>query len=146
MFMRYEYLSHHRGAFQCMTGLTVSEFNRLVSEVGPLYTTIARKRLARPDRIRAPGAGHPFSLDFRNSLLLTLIWLRQYPTGEMLGHFFGVSEPTVRRTLARILPALKAAGRASFRWTDRKRGRSLVEIMHDCPESAVVMETFEQKR
>lgn len=80
-----------------MTDLTVPEFNKLMIEAAPLCAATERERLARPDRIRAPGAGHPFSLDHRDSLLLTLIWLRQYPVAEVLGYFFGVSEPTARR-------------------------------------------------
>ncbi|MEA3376277.1 MAG: transposase family protein [Chloroflexota bacterium] len=145
MFMRYEYLSDHPRVFRSMTGLTVSEFDQSVVEVEPFYAATERKRLARPDRVRAPGAGHPFSLGYRDSLLMTLIWLRQYPVGEVLGYFFGVSEPTARRTVGRMLPALEAAGRVTFRWPNRKQGRSLPEILDECPEVAVVIDTFEQR-
>ena len=145
MLMRYEYLSDHPRVFRSMTGLTVPEFDQTVVEVEPLYEATERERLARPDRIRAPGAGHPFELGYRDSLLLTLIWLRQYPTGEVLGYFFGVSEPTARRTVKRMLPALEAAGRATFRWPNREQGHSLPEILEDCPELAVVIDSFEQR-
>ena len=119
MLMRYKYLSEHPTVFRSMTGLSVSEFDQLVIEVAPNYEVTERERLARPDRLRAPGAGHPFELDYRDGLLLTMIWLRQYPTGEVLGYFFGVSEPTARRSVKRVLPALEAAGRATFRWPER---------------------------
>jgi hypothetical protein len=145
MFMRYEYLSEHPRVFRSMTGLEISEFDQMVVEVEPCYEVTERKRLARPDRVRAHGAGHPFELDYRDSLLLTLIWLRQYPTGEVLGYFFGVSEPTARRTVKRMVPALEAAGRATFRWPNQKHGRSLPEILEDCPEVAVVIDSFEQR-
>jgi len=145
MLMRYRYLSRYPRVFRSMTGLTVAEFNRLQSEISPFYTLTERQRLARSDRVRAPGAGHPFSLSFGDSLLLTLVWLRQYPVGEVLGYFFGVSEPTARRTIKRMLPALEAAGRATFRWPDRKQGRCLPEILEDCPEVAVVIDSFEQR-
>ena len=111
MFMRYEYLSEHPRVFRSMTGLAVSEFDELAIDVKPFYETTEQERLARPDRVRAPGGGHPFELDYRDSLLLATIWLRQYPVGEVLGYFFGVSEPTARRTVKRMLPALEAAGR-----------------------------------
>ena len=145
MLMRYKYLSKHSTVFRSMTGLSISEFDQMVVEVEPHHEATERERLARPDRIRALGAGHPFELDYRDSLLLTMIWLRQYPTGAVLGYFFGVSEPTARRTVKRVLPALEAAGRATFRWPDRKRGRSLPEILEDCPEVAVVIDSFEQR-
>ena len=113
-----------------MTGLAVSEFDELVIDVEPFYETTEQERLTRPDRIRASGGGHPFELDYRDSLLLTTIWLRQYLVGEVLGYFFGVSEPTAQRTLKRMLPALEAAGRATFRWPKRKQGRDLCEFIH----------------
>ena len=69
-------------------------------------------------------------------MLLTLVWLRLYPTGVVLGYFFGIAESSVRRMLARFLPVLGAAGRATFRWPKRKQGRSLPEILEDCPEVA----------
>jgi hypothetical protein len=145
MLMRFEHLSKHPSVFRSMTGVMVSEFEQLEVEVEPFYEQRERERLARPDRLRAPGAGHPFELAYRDSLLATLIWLRQYPTGEVLGYFFGVSEPTARRTVRRMLPALAAAGWATFRWPDRKQGRSLPEILEDCPEVAVVIDSFEQR-
>lgn len=145
MLMRYRRLSRYPRVFRSMTGLSVAEFNQLRREIVPLYQVTEQQRLARPDRVRASGAGHPFSLDLRDSLLLTLIWLRQYPVGEVLGYFFGVSEPTARRTTQRLLPVLEAAGRATFRWPDRHRGRSLPEILVDCPELAVVIDSFEQR-
>jgi hypothetical protein len=73
MFMRHEYLSEHARVFRSMTGLAVSEFDQLAIDVAPYHRTTERKRLARPDRIRALGAGHPFELDYRDSLLLTVI-------------------------------------------------------------------------
>lgn len=44
-----------------------------------------------------------------------------------------------------MLPALETAGCATFRWPDRRRGRSLPEILDDCPEVAVVIDTFAQQ-
>jgi hypothetical protein len=102
MFMRYQYLSEHLRVFRSMTGLSISEFDRMVVEVEPHYETTERECLARPDRTRASGAGHPFELDYRDSLLSTMVWLRQYPVGEVLGYFFGVSEPTARRAVKRV--------------------------------------------
>ena len=67
MFMRHDYLSEHPRVFRSMTGLAVSEFDQLAVGVVPYYETTEQERLARPDRIRAPGAGHPFELDYRDS-------------------------------------------------------------------------------
>jgi hypothetical protein len=145
MLMRYAYLSQHPQVFRSMTGLTTAEFNDLLDELRPFFEASEVERLVRPDRIRALGAGHPWGLDYRDGVLLTLIWLRQYPTGVVLGYFFGIGESSVRRTLARFLPVLEAAGRATFRWPNRKQGRKLPEILEDCPEVAVIIDSFEQQ-
>jgi len=145
MLMRFKYLRQHPRVFRSVTGLTIPEFKGLLGELRPFFEAHEAKRLAHPDRIRAPGAGHPWGLDYRDSVLLTLVWLRLYPTGVVLGYFFGIAESSVRRTLARFLPVLEAAGRATFRWPNRKQGRKLPEILEDCPEVAVIIDSFEQQ-
>jgi hypothetical protein len=90
MLMRYAYLSQHPQVFRSMTGLRTAEFNDLLDELRPFFEASEAERLARPDRIRALGAGHPWGLDYRDGVLLTLVWLRQYPTGVVLGYFFGL--------------------------------------------------------
>jgi transposase len=83
----------------------------------------------------------------RGQILLTVIWLRQYPTHEVLGYLFGVSDSTVSRVIQRVLPLLEQAGRDPMRLPDpgRKRRRSLDELLRDTPELAVVIDSFEQK-
>ncbi|MCK4472340.1 MAG: transposase family protein, partial [Anaerolineae bacterium] len=116
MLMRFKYLCQHPRVFRSVTGLTIAEFKELLGELWPFFEAHETKRLAHPGRVRAPGAGHPWGLDYRDGVLLTLVWLRLYPTGVVLGYFFGITESSVRRTLARFLPVLEAAGRATFRW------------------------------
>lgn len=145
MFMRYEYLSRYPRVFRSVTGLAIAEFNGLLNELRSFFEDSEARRLMRRDRVRAPGAGHPWALDYRDGVLLTLVWLRLYPTGVVLGYFFGIGETSVRRTLRRFRPVLEAAGRATFRWPNRKQGRKLPEILEDCPEIAVIVDSFEQQ-
>lgn len=145
MFMRYEHLSRYPRVFRSVTGLAIAEFKDLLIELRPFFEANEVKRLTRPGRKRAPGAGHPWELDYHNGVLLTLVWLRLYPTGVVLGYFFGIGETSVRRTLTRFRPVLEAAGRATFRWPNQKQGRKLPEILEDCPQVAVIIDSFEQR-
>ena len=147
MILRYEYLSQHTKVFQSMTGLRVSEFDALVEAVLPGYQAAEESRLSRPDRQRAMGAGHPFALEDGDHILLTVAWLRVYPTHEVLGYLFGVSAITAGRTIKRVLPVLEPAGRDTMRLPDpgKKRGRSLDDLLRDTPELAVVIDSFEQR-
>jgi len=147
MMMRYAWLSRYPVVFQSVTGLRVGEFDQLVDDVLPMYAATEQARLERAERQRAMGAGHPFELKMRDHLLLTGVWLRVYPTHEVLGYLFGVSDSTVSRLIRRVLPVLEQAGRDTMRMPDpgRKRRRKLDELLQDTPELVVVIDTFEQR-
>jgi hypothetical protein len=145
--MRYEHLSQQPSVFLSVTGLRVGEFDQLYEEVLPAYQEAEVRRLERPDRQRAIGGGLSPELDARDQLLLTVVWLRVYPTNEVLGYLFGVSDSTVSRVIQRVLPVLEAAGRDTMRLPDpgRKRRKQLDELLRDIPQLAVVIDSFEQK-
>jgi hypothetical protein len=106
-----------------------------------------RLTLNRPTRLRAIGGGHPFALPFDEQVLLTVMWLRLYPTHEVLGFLFRVDSTTVSRLLRRIIPILAQAGKDTMRMPDpgRKHRRHFDELLRDLPELAVVIDTFEQR-
>jgi hypothetical protein len=147
MIMRYEHLKRHPNVLLKMTGLRISEFDALVDDLLPRWVEMEHERLSRPDRERAMGGGRNQELAGRDQMLLTVVWLRVYPTHEVLGYLFGVSDSTVSRIIQRVLPVLEQAGRDTMRMPDpgRKRRRSLDQLLHDTPELAVVIDSFEQK-
>lgn len=147
MIARYGHLTGHANIFVTMTGLRAAEFEQLVEDVLPRFAEAEAQRLSRPDRQRAIGGGHPFELEPINQVLLTVIWLRQYPTYEVLGYLFGVSDTTVGRVIKRVLPLLEAAGRDTMRMPDpgKKQRRQLDELLRATPELAVIIDTFEQR-
>ena len=147
MILRDRYLTRHPAVFRAMTGLTVAEFAALAADVLPAYAVAERDRLARPARRRAIGGGRAFGLAPRDRLLLAVVWLRRYPTNLVLGYLFGVSEPTARRAVARLVPLLAAAGLDTMRLPDPGRGhrRDLDALLAATPGLAVLVDTFEQR-
>lgn len=147
MIMRYEYLNQHPTVFLKMTGLRVNEFDALIDDILPQFVQAEHKRLERADRQRQIGGGRDPELDERDQILLTVVWLRVYPTQEVMGYLFGVSDSTVSRIIQHVLPILEQAGRDTMRMPDpgRKRRRSLDQLLQDTPELAVVIDSFEQK-
>jgi hypothetical protein len=147
MIMRYEYLSQHPTVFLSVTGLRIREFDRLYADILPDYQASETGRLERSDRQRAIGGGLSPQLDERDQILLTVVWLRVYPTNEVLGYLFGVSDSTASRYMHRVLGVLEQAGQDTMRLPDpgRKRRKHLDELLADIPELAVVIDSFEQK-
>lgn len=148
MIFKYKTLSRNPTIFRAVTGLKPGEFDEYVE---PLVIKVAaeeRKRLERDDRCRAVGGGRSHELDWREQFLLTLVWLRLYPTYEVLGYFFGVSDTSAHRIVQRCLPWLAALGRTQIQRSQahagRKRGYSLEAIFDQVPGLAVIVDTFEQ--
>jgi hypothetical protein len=147
MIAQYDYLHRHPTVFRAMTGLTLDEFALVLSRFAPAYTVAEHQRHARPNRQRAICAGPPFHLEQRDQLLVTRVWLRRYPTHEVLAWLFGVSDSTVLRIVARRVPVLDELGQDTMRFPDpgRHHRRAFDALLADLPELAVVIDTFEQK-
>lgn len=147
MIARLDHLRKHPSVFRHLTGLTVPAFDALAADVVPAVEAAHRKTLDRPGRQRAIGAGGAFGLTTRDQVLLAVVWLRQYPTQEVLGFRFGVSDSTALRAIRRCLPALEQAGKDTMRMPDPGPGRrkKLPALLADTPGLAVVIDTFEPR-
>lgn len=147
MIGRSAWLTQHPTVFRAMTGISVPEYRHIVTELEGTYAAAERRRLARPDRRRAIGGGRRFILSLADQVVLTIVWLRQYPTFPVLGYLFGLDDRPASRIVARILPLLEAAGRDSMRLPDPgpHHRRDLPQLLKHTPGLLVLVETFEQR-
>src|SRR3954454_12971964 len=147
MIARLDRLRTHPSVFRHLTGLTVPAFDALAADVVPAVEAAHRKTLDRPDRQRAIGAGGEFGLTTADQFLLTVVWLRQYPTQECLGYLFGASDSTALRAVRRCLPALEGPGQDRMRRPAAGKGkrRDLPALLAGTPGLAVIVDTFEQR-
>ena len=122
-------------------------FDELNEEIEPKFMEAEAERLERPERQRAMGGGRNAAIESCDQLLMSLICLRCYPKQHVLGYLFGVSDSSVSRILARLLPLLEASGRDTMRLPDpgRKQRRELNELLLETPALAVLIDTFEQR-
>ncbi len=140
MRIRYSELKLHPNVLHSLTGLRPAEFEQFVGDVRPLLAVAQWERLTRSprrpegERKRAIGGGHPFSLPPHEQIVLSIMWLRLYPTHEVLAFLFGVDPSTVSRLLSRILPVLAQAGKDTMRMPDpgRKHRRSSGNSERSC--------------
>jgi hypothetical protein len=103
------YQLHQRSKqFQSFVGLSVEQFDKYHKAISTDYAEYERKRLDRPDRQRAVGAGRHFRLSLQDQMMMTLIWLRLYLTYPLLGYLFGLDQSNVYRNIRMMMPLLKA--------------------------------------
>ena len=146
MLLRLQRLRAFPAIFRNLTGVTLALFDQLLPSLRRDFADRRRQRLQRPNRQRAFGGGDDFDLAVEDQFLLTIFWLRHYPTQEVLGYLFDVSDSTAKRAIDRCLPLLEAAGQDSMRLPDPGRGRrkGLSTLLKDTPDVAVLIDTFEQ--
>ena len=149
MIFKYTNLKKHPSVFRAATGLTSREFDDYAAPLAIKLAEEGRKALERSDRQRAIGGGRNQDLDGRDQFLLTVVWLRLYPTYEVLGYLFGISDSSAYRVVKRCLPLLEEAGRKEIQHSRahaaRKRGYNLEGIFEQIPGLAVIVDAFEQE-
>src|SRR6266542_3734891 len=104
--LTYAFLKERPAKLRAVTGLTVAEFEQLYQEVAARYDAAEASRLDRPNRQRRRGAGRKFRAPLVDRLLLVLIWLRVYPTYEVLGLLFDLDQSRMGRQIRCLLPLL----------------------------------------
>jgi hypothetical protein len=136
MLMRYRYLRICPDVFWKLTGLSLVEFHNLMKDVVPCYRAAEHTRRNHTGRKRAVGGGNHCVLNVTDQVLMTLIWLHRHPHQEVLGHGFGVSQPTVWRYIEKVTPLLEATIRERVTTQDpgRKQRLRLGELFEEIPE------------
>lgn len=141
--LSYPHLRRYEKKFRHLSGLSVAEFDELYRRFEPAWIQAEKERLQGRVRQRAVGGGVDYLLDLDTRLLLVLVWMRHYLTGEALGYLFGVSQSCVSRTLARLLPVLAAVEKRELLPPSGKR-RSLVHFERDEPDLFAIFDATEQ--
>ena len=148
---RYDDLCRHPAAFPSLTGLTRAEFDELVprferAEREVRARSATTRREGKP-RVNAPGAGPRHAHDARTRLLMALVWLRVYPTYEVLGFFFGLHKRNAQLNVRGALAALDSLDDFPLDRPTRERPkmRSAAEVMAAFPQVRLVIDGKEQR-
>ncbi len=163
--LRAAQLQKRPAAFQRLTGVTPTEFDTILELSTPLWHDANTRRLNNRKRSRAIGAGAKFHLELHALLLMTLIYLRQYCTQELIGWLlFDLDKSNVSRNIALFLPTLESALPSPIRaktlqaepdqtppagWSTAKRRKigTLREFLEVFPEfEDVIVDSTEQER
>lgn len=141
--LSYPSLRRQEKQFHHLSGLSVAEFDELYRRFEPAWVKAESVRLQQRERQRQPGGGGDYRLDLDTQLLLLMVWLRHYPTTELLGYLFGVSQSTASRTITRLLPVLAEVAEQEIQPPTGKR-RSLAHFEREEPDLFAIFDATEQ--
>jgi hypothetical protein len=147
--IRYATLRLTPKIFPALTGVTLAEFERLAEDFAAAH---ARARAASTHtkkgtpRQRAAGAGAPPSLDLPNRLLIALVWLRVYPTYEILGWLFGLEKSNAWENVQDALAVLETLADFPFERpaADRAKLATPAAVLAAFPAVKVILDGKEQ--
>src|SRR5262245_54937298 len=108
----YKALQTDRRQFLALTGLTLAEFQRLLTAFPQAYQQHypANQTAEGQPRRRAVGAGCKGRLEqAEEKLLFLLVYLKTYPLQVVMGELFDLSTPQVNYWIHRLLPLLRSA-------------------------------------
>ena len=93
-----------------LTGLRVSEFEALLPSFGDAWDDFIRETFEREGRQRAVGAVRKAHLKgLEDKLLFILMYFRLYPTQEVQGFLFGMSQAQANQWIHRLTGVLNQA-------------------------------------
>src|SRR3954465_15428168 len=147
--LSYEELCRHPAAFPSLTGMTRAEFDCLLARFRQAEADLRASSQSTPrggkPRARAPGAGPPYGRGAADRLLMALLWLRVYPTYEVLGFFFGLHKRNAQLNVIAALEVLDSLSGFPFDrpGPDRKKARSAAEVMAAFPAVRVIIDAKE---
>ena len=123
---------------RALTSLDGAAFGRLEKRfAGVLATQRAAQTQAGLPRQRAAGGGRTGTLpDAQAKLFFILFYLKAYPTQDVMGWFFGLSQPQVCAWVKQLLPLLQTLLRAEL---PARHGRTLAEVLAQLPEVQEVL-------
>jgi DDE superfamily endonuclease/Helix-turn-helix of DDE superfamily endonuclease len=108
----YQALQADRRQFLALTGLTLSEFQLLLTAFPQAYQQLypANQTAEGQPRQRSVGGGCKGRLEQpEEKLLFLLVYLKTYPLQAVMGELFGLSQPQVNYWMHRLLPVLRSA-------------------------------------
>jgi hypothetical protein len=148
----YDSLLRYPSAFRSLTGLSPAEFDALLQD---FVDAQRRRRQASTTtrrgqpRRRAAGAGHPHDHDHRHRLLMALVWLRVYPTYEVLGFYFGLHKRNAQLNVRDVLDTLDTLDDFPFDRPDRDATRRRLstpeQVMAAFPQVRLIVDGKEQR-
>ncbi|MEL6457884.1 MAG: transposase family protein [Cyanobacteria bacterium J06621_15] len=100
------YIEKHPQEAQRLVGINFDQLKQLMKQAIAMHAEVESEAELKKTRIIKKGGGRKRKLSLEEQILLTLIYLRQFTTFQLLGIQFGVSEITANDTFNYWFPLL----------------------------------------
>jgi hypothetical protein len=102
-----EYIENNPQETQRLVGLKYEQLQQLIIVAEALHVQKQAKKESDKTRIIAKGGGRKPKLSVKEQIILTLVYLRQMTTFQLLGIQFDVSESTANDTFNYWFPLMR---------------------------------------
>jgi hypothetical protein len=144
--LNYGVLSKSPSHFKNFTGLTIQEFDTLNQQVIANYPAFEATRLARTNRRRAVGAGHPFNLNLSDRLLMLLVYYHLYISSNLMAYLFNLTQSNILKDIRKLEPLVtKVLPLPSKQHQKIKQLQSIDEIEEMFPGFKAFIDSTEQE-
>jgi len=129
-----------------LIGLEYEQLQQLIENAEQLNYEKQALRESKKIRIIAGGGGRKPKLSVKEQIILTLVYLRQMTTFQLLGIQFGVSESTANDTFNYWLPILRELLPCSLIEQVKKNVSDLMVVQEILTEYELIVDSYEQVR
>ena len=128
-----------------LTGLRVKEFEALLPSFATAWDTFIQETFQREGRQRAFGGGRKAHLrDLEDKLLFILVYFRIYPTQEVQGFLFGMSQAQANEWIHRLTRVLNQALGYERQLPERDPA-NLESVLSTCPSLEFMIDGTERR-
>jgi DDE superfamily endonuclease/Helix-turn-helix of DDE superfamily endonuclease len=144
MKITFEELEGKPRILQSLTGLNHREFEALLLSFEEAWNAFVEETFQSKHRQRAYGAGRRAHLKaLRDKLLFILVYFRLYPTQEVQGFLFGLSQAQANVWIYRLSPILNQALGYEQQLPEREPWK-LKQVLTACPSLEFMMDGTER--
>jgi hypothetical protein len=144
MKITYEELKDKPRILQSLTGLNHQEFEALLLSFEEAWNAFVEETFQSKHRQRAYGAGRRAHLKaLRDKVLFILVYFRLYPTQEVQGFLFGLSQAQANVWVYRLSPILNQALGYEQQLPEREPWK-LKQVLAACPSLEFMMDGTER--
>jgi hypothetical protein len=142
--MQYASLKNKPRTLRSLTGFNPSEFEALLPSFHAAWERFVSETFERESRKRAYGGGRKAHLStIEDKLLFILVYFRLYPTQEVQGYLFGMSQAQTNEWVHRLTGLLNEALGEEQQLPER-RPANLETVLSKCPSLEFMIDGTER--